>query len=289
MVCTVWLSEMFPVYTPQHAAACRASVRCPYEFRVGEKTFYNHNMKRRRCERRLAADEPRAQLHTDGYTVVRGVLPVDAEQHAAMVRYARDHGRAIFNHRDDRQRTDGGHGRNDLRRRQCTVSGRRAPKPLLSVLKAAESAMAERGWSHGRTLSPWALLRSLPGCQRQAAHADYVPSAQLVAAADDDMPLAVLVALQNGTTLDVWPRSIRLIGADAQQVREHACIRRRTVQLDAGDVLAFRGDLVHAGSAYDTENVRLHVYLDTTSVPRQPNRTWLIDVDGNEELRRVCA
>lgn len=239
-------------------------------------------MKRRRSD-----TTPR--LHSDGYTIVRGALTVDAEQHAAMVRYARDHGRAIFNHRDDRQRADGGHGRNDLRRRQCTVGRQRAPKPVLNVIKAAESAIVEHGWSEGRTLSSWALLRSLPGCQRQAAHADYVPSEQLVAAADDDMPLAVLVALQDGTTLDVWPRSIRLIGAGADQVRDRACIRRHTVQLNAGDVLAFRGDLVHAGSAYDSENVRLHVYLDTASVPRQSNRTWLIDVDGSEELRRVCS
>ena len=52
-------------------------------------------------------------------------------------------------------------------------------------------------------------------------------------------------------------------------------------------MLIFRGDFVHAGSGYDTDNYRIHYYLDSPLVPRVANRTWLIDKSSHEELRRI--
>lgn len=241
-------------------------------------------MKRRRTSTKL-------NLHDDGCTVVRRAILVDAHAREAFATYARRHDRAIFNHQDDRVRQDGGHGRNDQRRRQCTLrSNRTLPVAMRAVLRSAEAFLGENSeWCGGRTPSAWALLRSLPGCARQAAHADYVPTPALCRASDAEMPLAVLVALQDETTLDVWPRSIRCIGADTEELAHYPLIQRHTVALSAGDVLVFRGDLVHAGSAYDAENVRLHMYLDSAHVPREPNRTWLIDVHASDELRRICV
>ena len=40
------------------------------------------------------------------------------------------------------------------------------------------------------------------------------------------------------------------------------------VKLQAGDVLIFRGDLVHAGAGIERANVRLHAYMDVKGVPR---------------------
>ena len=48
--------------------------------------------------------------------------------------------------------------------------------------------------------------------------------------------------------------------------------------LNCGDMLVFRGDLVHAGAAFDQLNVRLHAYLDVMGGPqRQVDRTHLVD------------
>ena len=33
------------------------------------------------------------------------------------------------------------------------------------------------------------------------------------------------------------------------------------LELEQGDVLVFRGDMVHAGAAYESRNVRMHVYV----------------------------
>ena len=51
---------------------------------------------------------------------------------------------------------------------------------------------------------------------------------------------------------------------------------RHTLQLDAGDVCFFRGDLLHAGASYTKQNVRMHAYLDSELAPRMPGRTWLL-------------
>ena len=61
-----------------------------------------------------------------------------------------------------------------------------------------------------------------------------------------DMPLSVLVALDAGAKLRVWPRG----GGPPMLIR-----------LDLGEVLVFRGDLCHAGLGYRVENVRVHMYL----------------------------
>ena len=49
------------------------------------------------------------------------------------------------------------------------------------------------------------------------------------------------------------------------------------VQLEAGDILLFDGDVVHAGAAYAEKNTRLHVYLDLPGVAEhEANGTYLV-------------
>jgi hypothetical protein len=94
---------------------------------------------------------------------------------------------------------------------------------------------------------------------------------------DDKMPLACLVALSDGTVFDVWPGAIRF---DSSRKFKPMQIRLR-----AGDVLIFRGDLVHAGAALlagDAENVRIHAYLDAEGVARPKHS------DGVEETHFMC-
>lgn len=57
------------------------------------------------------------------------------------------------------------------------------------------------------------------------------------------------------------------------------------VNLNKGDILLFRGDLVHSGSGYDDFNHRLHCYMDYGY--REPNKTWLIHKHASDDLRRL--
>jgi hypothetical protein len=108
------------------------------------------------------------------------------------------------------------------------------------------------------SFSNWVILKSTPGCERQLPHMDYDP--ELIRHTPDykDIPLLVLVSIMPNTYLDVW---------DANGNHER-------VSMDAGDILIFRADTVHAGSAYQCENIRIHVYLDSPLIQRIPNRVW---------------
>lgn len=100
-----------------------------------------------------------------------------------------------------------------------------------------------------RMTSP-VVLHSNPECKQQQWHYDYDPTEVRAASVK---PLGVLVALQDGTRFET---------------------RGKTHRLSRGDVLLFRGDLLHAGAAYESENTRVHTYLDVPGVKRPKNRTW---------------
>ena len=68
-------------------------------------------------------------------------------------------------------------------------------------------------------------------------------------------PLGVLIACQADTSF---------ITSDA------------VYSLNAGDILTFHGDIIHAGASYETSNTRIHIYLDTNEVVRINNKIWVI-------------
>ena len=165
---------------------------------------------------------------------------------------------------------------NDKKRRQMNVP--RNKEPFASFLASLEETIMSKiptlalqnptpdnGFASViRKNSPrleirdWVLLHSLPGCQRQVEHTDYDPEVIAEITDEADVPWLVLVALQDNTTLDVF---------DDQE-------QHKLLALDTGDILLFRSDLVHAGSAYTEDNLRLHAYLDSPFVKRIKNRTW---------------
>jgi hypothetical protein len=106
-------------------------------------------------------------------------------------------------------------------------------------------------------------LRSLPCADdegtaeargRQPAHSD-CPAApdgrpQLAELHDADVPLSALLAIMPGTKLWIFPS-----GCDAPD-------DAFAVRLEVGQLMVWRGDLVHAGAGYACEHVRVHAYVD---------------------------
>lgn len=113
--------------------------------------------------------------------------------------------------------------------------------------------------------SNWVILKSLAGCNEQQPHTDY--NVETIKNITDPtcVPLLVLVALMPETFLDIW---------DSNGIH-------KKLVMDQGDVLIFRADIIHAGSSYEKENIRIHAYLDSPLVKRIPNRTWFVHVDKN--------
>ena len=150
--------------------------------------------------------------------------------------------------------------KNDKKRLQSTL---RCNNSMISeFIENLEENIYELLPSESRLyFSNWVILKSLNGCNKQQPHTDYNVENIKNITDFDCVPLLVLVGLMDETYLDIW---------DSNGIH-------KKLVLDKGDVLVFRADMIHAGSSYEKENIRIHAYLDSPLVKRIPNRTWFAD------------
>ena len=152
----------------------------------------------------------------------------------------------------DRMRQRGLHAKNifnpDERRLQASL---RKDTP---VVKRLVAYLSKLGVMNNRSLGSVVVLVSKPECKQQDWHTDYSPKSLHGV---KTKPVGVILALEDETFFEEYPD------------KRH--------QLQRGDVLMFEGDVVHAGSAYASDNVRIHAYLDSDEVRRERNRTYLLE------------
>lgn len=202
-------------------------------------------------------------MDTEGYLLLPGFLdPTNLVKAMEPYRNRTDY---IFN----------APGNNDHKRRQVSLH-----QGIIQELQAEIQSLPFLSNVHH--VEDFVLLRSLSGCKRQAAHTDYIPETSLLQCDTYKLPLLFLFALEENTKLVVWPGSHKVIQGRGRTVQP---IQPRTVTLDRGDALVFRADLVHAGAEYETENIRIHCYIDSDLVKRNPNRTWIIGKHADELVR----
>lgn len=79
-----------------------------------------------------------------------------------------------------------------------------------------------------------------------------------------------MIAFQPQSKLVMWPCSWKL-QAKARGSREDKW-RHEVVELEPWDVVIFRGDLFHAGAAYEQQNLRAHIYMDAPGTSRQKKK-----------------
>jgi len=144
--------------------------------------------------------------------------------------------------------------------------------------------MMVRGLNPLLTPSNWVILKSKPGCSPQSAHLDYEYSDELLEASKDPakIPLLVLVALMPNTRIYVWKHSQKII----RERYRGPPVLPITIELQPGDIFVFRADMIHAGADYPEENIRIHCYLDSPHVKRNPNRTWIIQKHAPDTISK---
>lgn len=123
-----------------------------------------------------------------------------------------------------------------------------------SLIVRLEAILSKMKLLHSRTMSNPVVLHSSAMCEQQQWHYDYNPDVTRTLRVK---PLGVILALQDGTKFETLTR---------------------THELSRGDILVFRGDVLHAGAAYEKENTRVHTYLDVPNVKRARNRTWMVSM-----------
>ena len=95
----------------------------------------------------------------------------------------------------------------------------------------------------------WASLWSVSSTLKQLAHFDFNPS-KVVHHPDSQKPLLTVVALEDNTFLDVWVGYKQLLDKSL-----NTPLRFTKIKMNSGDILMFVGDCIHAGSAYDQQNI----------------------------------
>ena len=110
----------------------------------------------------------------------------------------------------------------------------------LGVLNDAEGV--EKWWD-------WAVkMTSLPNGPWQPGHADSAPRDSLFDMPYANVPLALLLAIEDNTKLKIWPKG------------EEKAIY---LTLKAGQTLIMRGDLGHAGASYSNINSSASTCIST--------------------------
>lgn len=223
------------------------------------------------------------KLHDQGYVIVKNKfkIPDNVKNHFEQTVQRR--GSAIFNHNENSKH-------NDRKRIQVNVTAK--SKYIQGFMDTLNQSLA-KSFRH-LEINDWVVIGSKPGCKNQAAHTDYSPSPDMTD--ESKIPINVLIALEDGTLINVWPGSHGLICNDlidqdglsdwdkmGTGYNQYRPIKMQTLSLNKGDLLLFRGDLVHAGASYEKANCRLHCYLDAGY--REPNRTWLINRHASQYLR----
>ena len=206
-------------------------------------------------------------LDQDGFQLYPKTFAISADLVEKLRHYAMNgNGEEVFNN------AEAGDTSNDQRRSQILFKSFMEENKELQEL---HDHLTMRVGSMFEKHSPqdMVILRSDPGCLPQRAHTDYTAAA-FRRVKGGNVPLACVIALMDDTYFDVWPGAIQCFNLPAGDAR---VFHHRRLKLNAGDMLIFRGDLVHAGSAFSQFNIRLHMYLDIRGVRREPDTTFYMD------------
>ena len=90
-----------------------------------------------------------------------------------------------------------------------------------------------------------AMIRSLKGCPKQDPHTDYFTMRSHGKTKECVLPYSGLVAVEHGSSI---------------YVQGHKIV------LPCRSAVLIRGDVVHNGSGYKKDNIRVHFYLDVAGV-----------------------
>lgn len=207
-------------------------------------------------ERVENVDKAMQQLHSIGYVVMKAAFSLDAFVEECV--YATNFKECVFNGVNDNMLTYDGN------RLQGTGRWQRDVKELLQHFLKVNGFMKA---VHARkTVQNLCAMRSLKGGSAQPLHMDSAKCSLKDTLEDADVPLSCIYALEDDTRLGVQPWT--------------GCFKRILLNLKRGDLLIFRGDLPHYGTPYDSENTRIHAYVDSTLCKRRKGDTYVMNVGG---------
>jgi hypothetical protein len=125
---------------------------------------------------------------------------------------------------------------------------------------------------NGLKKSSMSIILSLKGCQEQQKHTDYDTEFTEIYKSR-----ILLVAIMDNTKIIVWNKY---------------GYKHRVISIPKGSIFIGRGTLVHAGSEYDIDHLRLHYYVDykNDNIVRDDSneeKTYLINWDYTKYYEKM--
>jgi hypothetical protein len=223
-----------------------------------------------------------AELRTKGFVVIRYVPDstnyCTKERMEALVSYVLKSGHAIIN--DDNGIHEGGDQTRLMKVcRLQNVTGRAAKQisgRLMQTFPHLKLGIAAflLSKAHGHEQQPHTDV--------EAGHEklkDPNTSALWGHVQQDRVPLSVVLTYGHEATLTVWPGSHEIVWKPNEEIPEDFQQKGERIRVPPYSALVFRQDLVHAGSAYTENNLRLHFYmeLNVSDFTRTPDTTQPMD------------
>jgi hypothetical protein len=219
----------------------------------------------RRSKRRCASitiddesltDKDWTRLNEEGYIVLEGVALKHLKMHIlASLKAALPtvHGLSNGPDRDD---SDGGRWQEEF------------PEGCRDLVETRDKITALCGSLFtGLKLSKLLVLGSRANCRTQRpAHTDF--RTETFSPGDTVAPLSIMIAIQKDTHLILYPGSHTWVRTEGPQRSTGM-----TIKLNRGDLVAWRGDLVHHGAPYKTSNIRIFLEARLPGHKEELNRS----------------
>lgn len=207
-------------------------------------------------------------LHKDGFVIYRNVLEITP----FILQKIKDIEKSsnyefIFNNE-----------KNDLKRTQINVD---YDNPLSKEILKITEPFYTKIISKDHYFKNMVVLKSEAECEEQIPHTDYVLSDDFLNLKSSELPLAMIVPLQDNTYFNVWPEAINF---KDNLLKKSDKFKKNIVNLSKGDLVFFRGDLVHAGAYFPKKNYRIHTYIDSKHFKRKYDTTFYIKEDGEKKF-----
>ena len=140
-----------------------------------------------------------------------------------LMQQARDRAKPIFNYGDG--------ARDDKKRSQCNLSIR--SKYMQRFYDRLLDFLQQTILKKYPTLKPMTpvVLLSKSGCQQQAPHSDYIPDTDFKKGVKSTPPYLMILALMDGTMLNIWPGSTGLIAKEEHLLYAQPSISKSILQL----------------------------------------------------------
>ena len=192
-----------------------------------------------------------------GYTIVRGELLKNIPAHCldevkAMRNTNSLTSHAIFN--------ETGEPKEDSKRREHLFTPKSDSMRTLETVFKEQVLLALTIF--GLIITELLILEALRDVTQQCPHCDYNPDS--FALGDEHVPHSALLAIQDNTKLVVWEGSHKTVreATFTDDIYRHLPFpgEGTEILLRKGDVIIWRGDLIHAGAQYSLPNHRLFAY-----------------------------